>query len=114
MPPASGGPAVDSPTGRIRVEERLNLPAGTPTWFAIRPESITLHYQSSSAGDKENRIEGRIENLAYLGESATCCIRPEQGPPFLVKRSNRPGEELPEIGSLVSLSWSFTSGSRAN
>jgi putrescine transport system ATP-binding protein len=68
---------------------RLTLPATHPDaakYYAIRPEKISISRQSTGL---ENEFQGRVEDIAYLGNQSVYVVEIDGGKHIRVIRTNR-------------------------
>lgn len=110
------GRLVAQAPGRAQVDcEGLSLPVvaeqdvpaavGDAVWVAIRPEKIQL--SSAPQAGVDNRAEGVIQDIAYLGEQTTYVLRLSSGREVKVTRGNaaRRGADEFSRGQSVHLGW---------
>jgi putative spermidine/putrescine transport system ATP-binding protein len=75
--------------------------------LALRPERLAL---LGSADAADNRFEGRVEFLSYLGAAIDLHVRLSPAERVIVQLPNRPEHAAPRIGDAVTLGWSRTTG----
>lgn len=73
--------------------------------LALRPERLAVIGSGESA---ENRFEGRLEFLSYLGAAIDLHVRLSPAERLIVQLPNRPESAAPKIGDTVTLAWSRT------
>ena len=97
----------------IRAAHSVECAPGDTVWAAIRPEKIALASEGSPgearAGD--NRVRGRVREVAYMGDASICLVEIDSGKLVRVTLPNRPGvaaqRELRHAA--VMLSWDAVS-----
>jgi putrescine transport system ATP-binding protein len=83
-----------------------NLPGG-PVALALRPEKIAIERRVEGAGQAANALDGKVEDIAYLGDMSVYNVRLDSGALVRVARTNRfrALEEPITWENLVRLSW---------
>jgi putrescine transport system ATP-binding protein len=106
-----GGSLIDSATGiRLAASQRVDAPTGEIVWVALRPEKLRVAMAPPAAS--ENCVDGRVAEIAYLGNLSIYKVRLDSG--FVIK-AQLPNltrvVELPiGIGDRVWLSWTPDAG----
>ncbi|MBI3506562.1 MAG: ABC transporter ATP-binding protein [Proteobacteria bacterium] len=77
-------------------------PAG-PATLAMRPERLALLGASTTAMD--NRFDGKVEFLSYLGAAIDLHVRLSPAERVILQLPNRPEDAPPTIGDTVRLGW---------
>ncbi len=86
----------------LQIADRLNGKVkGDTVMIAIRPERLSF----LSEGKKENTLEGRVENITFLGSVVRIQLN-IGGTAFNMDTFNRPSLRLPEIGDTVRVTCS--------
>ncbi|KAB0680218.1 ABC transporter ATP-binding protein [Aureimonas leprariae] len=97
--------------GRMRVEgQEIRVPAngnapGRPLTLALRPEALSLHPVAA----KENRLEGTIEEVDFLGSVVRMRVR-VGGTTLLMDNFNDPATPPPARGEKVTLHFAPADG----
>ncbi|MBL8807171.1 MAG: ABC transporter ATP-binding protein [Rhodospirillales bacterium] len=73
--------------------------------LALRPERVAI---VGSGEPADNRFEGRVEFLSYLGAAIDLHVRLSPAERLIVQLPNRPESAAPKIGDAVTLAWSRT------
>ncbi|MCG3267113.1 ABC transporter ATP-binding protein [Yoonia sp. I 8.24] len=98
-----GKPAIRGMAGE-------SLTAATSGAFAVRPEKVAIF--SDEPMDRHNRVNGTVEDIAYLGNMSTYYVRLENG--SLIKsqvaNNRRIARRAITWGDSVWLSWTDTAG----
>ncbi|MBL8832808.1 MAG: ABC transporter ATP-binding protein [Rhodospirillales bacterium] len=97
---------IEAP-GRFRSGGGLEIACGegrtgTAT-LALRPERVAV--LGSDAAATDNRFEGRVEFLSYLGAAIDLHVRISHAERVIVQLPNRPENAPPKIGDAVNLGW---------
>jgi len=95
------GSAEDAAAGTVRLEaggvarlgDGRGLKAGRVA-LALRPEKISLRHQDDTVAGA-NTLDGRVEDIAYLGDMSIYNVRLDGGPLVRVARTNRFREQEP-------------------
>ena len=82
---------------------------GTKAHIVVRPEKIAVSTGTENLGDW-NRIQGRIEEVIYVGEATKYRVRTQAGLLVRVKQLNRGLTPTYEIGMDVALCWHVSDG----
>ena len=64
---------ADSAGSDLRVKSQQAVAAGTPLTVAVRPEKVRISLKEPASGD--NRLQGRVEEIAYLGDVSIYHLR---------------------------------------
>ncbi len=98
--------AIEAP-GRFRSQGGLAIACGTgqagPATLALRPERLALLGSETAGAD--NRFEGRVEFLSYLGAALDLHVRLSPAERVIVQLPNRPENAPPQVGDLVRVGW---------
>ena len=93
----------------LRAMTGAELTVGNTAAFVIRPEKVTI---STSEPDRHNRVQGAVEDIAYLGNLSTYFVRLPNG--TLIKAQTANDRRLSQRSitweDQVWLSWSDTAG----
>jgi putrescine transport system ATP-binding protein len=102
----SGLLIASEPAGRLRAAAGPSCRPGDTVSVALRPEKIRLGHALPAVAD-ENCVEGRVEQVGYLGELSVYTVRLAGGHAFKVTLANTTRLAAPPIGSsaAVWLSW---------
>ena len=76
---------------------------GERTLLSLRPERVLINAGEGPALDTE--VDGRVEELIYLGDHIRTRLSVAGRDDFVVKISNRQTQEFPNPGEPVKLSW---------
>ena len=71
--------------------------------LSLRPERVLINAGEGPALDTE--VDGRVEELIYLGDHIRTRLSVAGRDDFVVKISNRQTQEFPSPGEPVKLSW---------
>ncbi len=102
---------IDSGTCEVRLDAGATVRAaavnvegpGARTTLSLRPERISI--LSNGAGEDDTALEGRIEELIYLGETIRARLSVAGNHDFIVKVPNRGGDLGLEEGRAVRVGW---------
>ena len=75
--------------------------AGDRTQLSVRPERVSVN---SSNGSEENKLQGVVEELIYLGDHIRVRLEVSKNKDFIVKIPNEGNVTFKE-GDTVGLSW---------
>ena len=81
-------------------------------WAAIRPEKIALTAEGAPGeGHAENRVRGRVREVAYMGDVSICLVEIDSGRTLRVTLPNRSGlaAQRDLRHAAVTLSWDVAS-----
>jgi putative spermidine/putrescine transport system ATP-binding protein len=85
-----------------------SLPGPTgPSVLALRPERLTL---GEAAAGLDNRVEGVVSFVSYLGAMIDLHIRLNEQDHVVVQTPNRRDSQLPTLGDQVTVGWSAEVG----
>lgn len=74
--------------------------AGQPTLLSIRPERVSV-----GASNTANVLEGRVEELIYLGDHIRCRMSVAGQDDFVVKVPNSHAHAVLEVGHVTQVGW---------
>jgi putrescine transport system ATP-binding protein len=88
----------------------VSLAKGQNATFAIRPEKIAISAEEPQ--DRNNRVQGKILDIGYLGNLSTYHVELPEGPVIKCEVGNRSRVERRDFTweDEVWLSWSDTAG----
>lgn len=98
----------DSAGCTVRVGRQVECAPGDTVWAAIRPEKIALASEGSPAeAHAENRVSGKVREVAYMGDVSICLVEIDSGKTFRVTIPNRAGiaAQRDLRHATVTLSW---------
>jgi putrescine transport system ATP-binding protein len=100
---------IEGPGGQYRMHCGQPLAQGTPVAVAVRPEKLHL---AGSTGPAVNRVQGVVEDIAYLGDISIYHVRLPSGQRIRATLTNtRPLVERPYTwGQTLTLEWDPVSG----
>jgi putrescine transport system ATP-binding protein len=94
--------ACDKLPGAFAVATPAPLPADARLTIAVRPEKIRL----GDAPAAHNRLQGKVRDIAYIGDVSTYNMELADGRILRVQTTNaRRGADLPTAGATLWLSW---------
>jgi putrescine transport system ATP-binding protein len=97
----------------IRSTHRVECAAGDTVWAAIRPEKIVLATEprTGEMQPQDNRVRGKVREVAYLGNVSTCLVELDSGKVVRVSLPNRAGlaAQRDLRHAAVMLSWDAAS-----
>ena len=96
---------VDVGGGRIIRALAVKTSVGEPTQVSIRPERVAFDPVDSEIG-----VEGRVEEVIYLGDHIRVRMRVFDGDDFIVKLGNGAGRPAISCGQMARLGWSVADG----
>jgi putrescine transport system ATP-binding protein len=82
----AGGALIDSAVGRLRVKQTIEAKAGDTLWVALRPEKLRITREPPPGED--NRIEGAVWDIGYLGDISLYQVKSDAGPMFKASVAN--------------------------
>jgi putative spermidine/putrescine transport system ATP-binding protein len=85
-----------------------DTPAAGPACLALRPERMML--MTNGAVEADNRCEGTVEFISYLGAQIDLHVRLSAAERVIVQIQNRPEAVLPAVGDRVGVGWSRSTG----
>jgi putrescine transport system ATP-binding protein len=93
---------------RLRCLQPLSL--GMPVTVAVRPEKMRLCPECQGPGD--NRVGGRVEDIAYLGNVSIFHVRvsPKQVVTMTMANTQPRTEQVLTWGQEVTMTWSAVCG----
>jgi len=100
--------SCDSAGCTIRAGRQVECAPGDTVWAAIRPEKIVLASEGSAAETHaENRVRGKVREVAYMGDVSICLVEIDSGKTFRVTLPNRSGiaAQRDLRHATVTLSW---------
>ena len=92
----------------VRVGRQVECAPGDTVWAAIRPEKIALASEQSPGETRaENRVRGKVREVAYMGDVSICLVEIDSGKTFRVTLPNRSGiaAQRDLRHATVTLSW---------
>jgi putrescine transport system ATP-binding protein len=92
----------------VRVGRQVECATGDTVWAAIRPEKIALASEETSGETRaENRVRGKVREVAYMGDVSICLVEIDSGKTFRVTLPNRSGiaAQRDLRHAAVTLSW---------
>jgi spermidine/putrescine transport system ATP-binding protein len=98
-----GPDGIETPSGLVRVEERLPALGSTAT-VAVRPEKMTIG-PAGAVQHADNRIEATLQEIVYAGAVSTFILRTADGTEIKVLNQNADAPEL-SPGTVVEATWS--------
>jgi putative spermidine/putrescine transport system ATP-binding protein len=101
--------AVNGTTCDVSVGEGISLKAdpvnisgvGSPTTLSLRPERVELQPDT----DMDNIVDGRVEELVYLGDHIRVRMNVAGNAEFVVKVRNRGERRKIAAGETVKIGW---------
>jgi len=96
----------------VRAARRVECAPGDTVWAAIRPEKIVLTSEASRGeGAAENRVRGKVREVAYMGDVSVCLVEIDSGKTLRVTLPNRSGlaAQRDLRHAVVTLSWDTAS-----
>jgi putrescine transport system ATP-binding protein len=75
--------------GELRVHTAQAVAPGTPVAVAVRPEKVRIAAAAAEAPPGENRLQGRVEEIAYLGDVSIYHVRVPGGALIEAQLTNR-------------------------
>ncbi|APX91018.1 polyamine ABC transporter ATP-binding protein [Brevirhabdus pacifica] len=94
----------------IHISHSVAGTVGQAVTVAIRPEKIEM--LASPSGTRPNAVEGRVEEVAYMGNLSVYHVRLDSGMIVRVNMSNRSryDDDVPRPGASVVLEWDGSAG----
>jgi putrescine transport system ATP-binding protein len=92
----------------VRATRRVECAPGDTVWAAIRPEKIALASEGSPVeASADNRVRGKVREVAYMGDVSICLVEIESGKTVRVTLPNRSGlaAQRDLRHASVTLSW---------
>jgi spermidine/putrescine ABC transporter ATP-binding subunit len=87
----------------FKSKSKVDAPVGASVGYAVRPEKIVIRASAQSGDD--NRITGKICQIAYLGGVTYYHVDVGFEQPMLAHALNQANDFTPSIGDQVGLSW---------
>jgi putrescine transport system ATP-binding protein len=100
--------SCDSAGCTVRVGRQVECAQGDTVWAAIRPEKIALASEGAPGETRaENRVRGKVREVAYMGDVSICLVEIDSGKTFRVTLPNRSGiaAQRDLRHATVTLSW---------
>jgi len=94
--------ASDELGGVFHVSHGVSAPPNAAVWVALRPEKIQISRERPTGGD-DNRVQGVVAEIAYLGDESVYLVRLQNGREVRVTQPNRVRQ-----GSSGRISWGET------
>lgn len=88
----------------VQVKPNPDIQVGQPVTLAIRPEKIIL---DASTGKSENRFQGTVDNVVYLGEIVKYVITMNSGEHIAAKSTNVTVGQQYKRGDQIDLGWNL-------
>jgi putrescine transport system ATP-binding protein len=108
----AGGHALEAAGGvRLRVAQKIDAPAGTMLWIAVRPEKILVATDVPAAAG-ENVLAGVVQDIGYLGDISVFKVKTDNGLVLKATVANRARtiEQAINRGDRVWLRWTADAG----
>jgi putrescine transport system ATP-binding protein len=95
----------------LRVAQKIDAPAGTMLWIAVRPEKILLATDVPAAAG-ENVLAGVVQDIGYLGDISVFKVKTDNGLVLKATVANRARtiEQAINRGDQVWLRWTADAG----
>ena len=93
----------------VRIHADSDLEVGSRAAFCLRPERASVHPQGTVDGGRES-LDGRLSEVTYLGNSIIYTVALDWMS-LEVRTENHPGEERPQVGDEITVSWRSGAGS---
>jgi len=74
--------------GNFFVNHGVSAPPDATVWVALRPEKIVISRDAPSADGEDNRVQGVVKEIAYLGDISVYLVRLPSGRMVRVTRPN--------------------------
>jgi putrescine transport system ATP-binding protein len=74
--------------GNFFVNHGVSAPPDATVWVALRPEKIVISRDAPSAEGADNRVQGVVKEIAYLGDISVYLVRLPSGRMVRVTRPN--------------------------
>jgi putrescine transport system ATP-binding protein len=96
---------ADAAGGELQVNSQQTVAPGTPLTVAVRPEKVHISPEAPPSGD--NRLSGRVEEIAYQGDVSIYHVRVPGGALVEAQLTNRARHAPASItwGDQAWLSW---------
>jgi putrescine transport system ATP-binding protein len=108
----AGGNVLEAAGGvRLSVAQKIDAPAGTMLWIAVRPEKILVSTDVPAAAG-ENVLAGVVQDIGYLGDISVFKVKTDNGLVLKATVANRARTIEPAInrGDRVWLGWTADAG----
>ncbi len=96
----------------VETESEVGFPPGAELWYAVRPEKVSIVAAAGAAPARANQLEGKIWDIAYLGDMTVYHVRLEDGAMVRASQMNsvRAAERPLGWDDAVRLSWPADAG----
>lgn len=96
----------------VESESGVGFPPGAELWFAVRPEKISIAPATASAPARANQLDGKIWDIAYLGDMTVYHVRLEDGIMVRASQINSARAAVHPLGwdDPVRLTWPADAG----
>jgi len=74
--------------GTVYVNHGVSAPPDARVWVALRPEKIVIAREPPEGEDPDNRVQGVVDEIAYLGDVSVYLVRLPTGRRVRVTRPN--------------------------
>jgi putrescine transport system ATP-binding protein len=74
--------------GNFFVNHGVSAPPDATVWVALRPEKIVISRDRPASDDEDNRVQGVVKEIAYLGDVSVYLVRLPSGRMVRVTRPN--------------------------
>jgi putrescine transport system ATP-binding protein len=74
--------------GNFFVNHGVSAPPDATVWVALRPEKIVISRDPPESDDEDNRVQGVVKEIAYLGDVSVYLVRLPSGRMVRVTRPN--------------------------
>ena len=74
--------------GNFFVNHGVSAPPDATVWVALRPEKIVISRDRPESDDEDNRVQGVVKEIAYLGDVSVYLVRLPSGRMVRVTRPN--------------------------
>jgi len=74
--------------GNFFVNHGVSAPPDATVWVALRPEKIVISRDRPAGDDEDNRVQGVVKEIAYLGDVSVYLVRLPSGRMVRVTRPN--------------------------
>jgi spermidine/putrescine transport system ATP-binding protein len=111
---AGGSARLAAPgVGTVIAPARSDIPAGTRACLALRPEHLRItRIGGDDSGPADNRVDGRIHDVLYVGETTTFVIALADGRTLRALVANAAPTRSRDLatGDAVTVRWSADAG----
>ena len=107
------GPIVPDGTGQMALrlgKTALAAPArpiAAPSALMVRPEKLSLETAPPACAASRNSLEGKVVELAFIGEMHRYVVATEGGQTLIVKQTHREDIPVRTPGEAVTVSWAI-------